>query len=84
MTFKKRNLSKERIFYFSKKWYQYQANVQNHPKECMKLELIIKCPIGPVEASETEFTVIKEVTEEEYIRLLNNPDCIVNIKVLEI
>ena len=50
----------------------------------MKLELTIKCPIGPVEASETEFTVIKEVTEEEYIRLLNNPDCIINIKVLEV
>ena len=50
----------------------------------MKLKLAIKCPIGPVEASEIEFTVIKEVTEEDYIRLLNNPDCVVNIKVLEV
>lgn len=48
----------------------------------MKIKITYKCPIGPVESEPTEFTIEKNVTNEEYIRLLNNPDDIIKIEVL--
>ena len=48
----------------------------------MKIKITYKCPIGPVEADSTEFEVIKDVTIEEYVRILNSPDDIIKIEVI--
>jgi len=48
----------------------------------MKVKITYKCPIGPVESDSTEFEVIKDVTIEEYVRILNSPDDIIKIEVI--
>lgn len=51
-------------------------------KECMKVKITYRCPIGPIESDSTEFEVIEDVTIEEYIKKLNSPDDIIKIEVL--
>jgi hypothetical protein len=48
----------------------------------MKVKITYKCPIGPVESDPIEFTIIEDITTEEYIQKLNNPDSIIKIEVL--
>jgi len=48
----------------------------------MKVKITYRCPIGPVESDPTEFEVIEDITIEEYVEKLNNPDDIVKIEVL--
>lgn len=48
----------------------------------MKVKITYKCPIGPVESDSTEFEVIEDITIEEYMRKLNNPEDIVKIEVV--
>lgn len=48
----------------------------------MKVKITYRCPIGPVESYPTEFEVIEDITIEEYVEKLNNPDDIVKIEVL--
>ena len=51
-------------------------------KECMKVKITYRCPIGPVESDPIEYTITEDITTEEYIQKLNNPDDIVKIEVL--
>lgn len=48
----------------------------------MKVRITYRCPIGPVESYSTEFEVIEDITIEEYMRKLNNPEDIVKIEVV--
>ena len=49
----------------------------------MKIEVTHRCPIGPVESDEIEFTLEKDVSPDELKRILDNPDDIVNIKAIK-
>ena len=53
-----------------------------HQKECMKIKITYKCPIGPVESDSTEFSIIEDITIEEYLWKLNNPEDIVKIEII--
>lgn len=48
----------------------------------MKVKITYKCPIGPVESDPIEYTITKDITTEEYIQMLNNPDDIIKIEVV--
>lgn len=48
----------------------------------MKVKITYRCPIGPAESDSTEFEVIEDITIEEYVRKLNNPDGVIKIEVL--
>ena len=49
----------------------------------MKAKITYKFPIGPVDSDEIEYTSVKEITTEEYIKILNNPGNILNIEIIE-
>ena len=48
----------------------------------MKVKITYRYPIGPVESDPIEYTITEDITTEEYIQKLNNPDDIVKIEVL--
>ena len=48
----------------------------------MRVKITYKCTIGPIESDPTEFTIVEDITVEEYIRKLNSTDDIVKIEVL--
>ena len=50
----------------------------------MKVKVTYRFPIGPVDSDEVEYTSVKEMTTEEYINILNSPDDVLNIKIIEI
>ena len=57
-------------------------NILKQKKECMKVKITYRYPIGPVESDPIEYTITEDITTEEYIQKLNNPDDIVKIEVL--
>ena len=48
----------------------------------MKVKITYKCPIGSIESDPIEYTITEDITTEEYIQKLNNPDNIIKIEVL--
>lgn len=50
----------------------------------MKVKITYRFPIGPVDSDEVEYTIVKEITTEEYMNILNKPDDVLNIEIVEI
>ena len=49
----------------------------------MKIKVTYKCPIGPIESNSTEYTLIMNVSMGTYLNMLNNPNDITKIEVLQ-
>ena len=47
----------------------------------MKVKITYKSPTGPVESDPIEYTIIEDITLDEFIQKLNNPDTIVKIEI---
>lgn len=54
--------------------------IYNH---AVKIKVTYKCPIGPIESNSTEYTLIMNVSIDTYLNMLNNPNNINKIKVLQ-
>ena len=50
----------------------------------MKAKITYRFPIGPIDSDEIEYTEVKEITTEEYMDILNHPDDVLNIEIVEV